>query len=205
VYFAPGTFIQKSFDLYDLIRLVPGANLRNLETNDIYFISKTFGIEAVKTYLLKEIRTVLGAEGMDVNYRHVSVLVDNMLVDGEIRGNKYSGLQIDDSVILKATFQEASSTFSKAAGKGLTDSLTDVSSQIMLGQLPSLGTAYSHLVDQIVEKEEPSPEYSAIDSPEYAPDSPEYEPSYDGIDYFPTSPITSQYDDDEILMPDMDI
>lgn len=203
IYFTPGTFIQKSFDMDDLIRIVPDANLINLETNDIYFIESNFGIEAVKTYLLKEIITVLGAEGMEVNYRHVSVLVDNMLVDGEIRGNKYSGLQLNDSVILKASFQEASSTFAKAAGKRLTDRLTDVSSQIMLGQIPSLGTAYSHLVDKVVERPVISPHDITLPrSPEYAPISPENKDEYDDIEYCPASPVI---EDDEILMPDMDI
>lgn len=203
VYFTPGTFIHKSFDMDDLIRIVPDANLRNLETNDIYFIESNFGIEAVKTYLLKEIRTVLGAEGMEVNYRHVSVLVDNMLVDGEIRGNKYTGLQLGDSVILKASFQEASSTFARAAGKRLTDRLTDVSSQIMLGQIPSLGTAYSHLVNKVVERPVITPlNITLPKSPEYAPISPEDNDEYDDIEYCPASPVI---DDDEILMPDMDI
>lgn len=172
VFFKHGTLLHKNLTLNDIFFAMPDVDLTKIIPNDIHFIAQNFGIEAARTYLVREIPHVLAQEGIYINYRHITLLVDNMTSDGFIRPNKFSGVK--DSIFLKATFEQATKTFANAAGLQKTDPLQNVSAQIILGKLTNLGSNQS----KIISKETP------VQLPTEYPTQPPESPTY-----FPASPI----------------
>lgn len=173
-----------------IFNICPDIDLTKLKANDYVFIQETFGIEAARRYLLNEMKDVLSREGISVSIRHLNLIVDNMTYTGEVQANRYSALDIKDSVILKSTFQQATTTFCTAASSTTCDYMKDVSSQIMMGKTPNMGVMYSHIVVPPREKEQQPEPMEDITSPEYAPPSPEYAPLSPGCspEYHPSSP-----------------
>lgn len=165
----------------------PDVDLLKLWSNDIYYIETTYGVAAAENFINQELTRVLGNEGINLNSRHVSLLAAKMTVGGSIKPNTFFGVDIEDSVILKATFQESTRTFAKAAAQCMTDELNDVSAQILMGALPKIGTALSNCykdVKPVVERVNFPP------SPEYAPLSPEYvDLPVTYPEYIPSSPL----------------
>lgn len=193
----------------------PSFCFDHVTTNDLSFLLTTLGIEAVRQYLFNELNRVLRAEGIELNTRHVGLIVDNMTFTGDIFANRYGSLQIEDAVLIKASFQQATTTFGNAASKQITDHLNDVSAQIMTGKIPMVGIGYAHLVSNVVEKQ---PE-STLEcfSPEYAPCSPlieykdsmetiddEYEQGQEYIPYDSGNEEEKQDDDNDIVEPDLE-
>lgn len=170
----------------------PDVNLLTLCSNDIYYIQATLGVAAAETFLTMELKKTLAAEGINLNERHLNLITANMTVTGGIKPNNFSGVDIDDSVILKATFQEGTTTFSNAAATGMVDKLSGVSSQILMGIKPKIGTSMVVAIDfpNVGPVKERNPDVY-IPSPEYAPMSPEYAPM--SPEYVVASPVSMEY------------
>lgn len=214
-------------NLMDIWDVCPELDLTKINTNSISFIQSNFGIEAVRTYLVREITRVLSDEGIHINQRHIMLIVDNMTYNGTPQANLYSAINLSENAILKATFQQHTETFATAAARGVQDSLVDVSSQVLIGKLAGVG-AHSGAskvviptypeVGPVVENTDvgphcPSPEYAplsppssprcvASSSPAYYPSSPIYEAGADSPEYYPGSPVAAS---PEYIMPDLTI
>lgn len=204
-----------------ILKACPNVDLLSLCSNDIYYIQATLGVAAAESFLTMELKKTLASEGINLNERHLNLITANMTVTGGIKPNKFGGVDIDDSVILKATFQEGTTTFSNAAATGMVDKLSGVSSQILMGIKPKIGTSTVSVfnipnVGPVKERDPdvymPSPEYAPMSpgyaSPEYAPASPEYEhlsPVYQPSSpaYRPASPEYSEWKmmENEVTVP----
>lgn len=161
---------MKQLELDQLISSLPDLDLARIIPNDIHFIYRTLGIEAVRSYLLREIPSVLSKEGIEIDIRHVMLLVDNMTYMGFIKPNKYSGIKMNESVILKATFEQATKTFAKAAALNMSDDLSNVSSQILVGKISNFGSNLFEDVGEIVEYEcDDAPEEEITFEPAFVP------------------------------------
>ena len=171
MYFSERTGPKSHDTLLDIVNVYPEVDFTKFYSNDYRFIADTLGIEATRAYLLDELSSVLRNEGIEVSQRHLNLIVEHMCVGGEVNANRYSSLELDESAILKSTFQQATTTFAEAASKNTTDYLKDASSQILLGKAPKIGISCCHLVEPVCEKEqikcvEPE-EIEVIDSPKY--------------------------------------
>lgn len=200
IYFKHGTENFKTLEMEDILFAFPDADLTKLIPNDIHYIYKTLGIEAVRNYLVKEIPKVLSQEGIELDHRHILLLVDNMTCEGFIKSNKYSGIKLKESVFLKATFEQATKTFSKAAASSQTEYLQNVSAQLVVGKTPTIGSnvitcmpVYKE-VSAVVERT-PSPQPpSETFSPEYAPMEEDKESviSDGDVEFIPASPLVEE-------------
>lgn len=137
----------------EIFEIYPEVDFTKFKSNDFHFVETTFGIEAARRYLLDEIVMVLQKEGIGISMRHLNLLVDNMCQSGTVNANRYSSVALEESIILKSTFQQATTTFAQAAINGVVDNMQDVSSQIMLGKTPKVGVSYAHLVCKPVEQQ----------------------------------------------------
>ena len=54
-------------------------DLDKLESNDVYAILITYGVEAARSAVIREVRGVFGAYGIKVDYRHLTVIADYMV------------------------------------------------------------------------------------------------------------------------------
>lgn len=55
------------------------ADLNSIYTNDVAAVLRTYGVEAARTVLIKEIQGVFGVYGIGVDRRHLSLIADYMV------------------------------------------------------------------------------------------------------------------------------
>ena len=112
-------------------------------TNDIDRTAKTLGIEAARSNLLQEIRTILSFYGIYVNIRHILILIDWMTNSGELVPLTRHGLRtVDASPLKRATFEEVVEVFNQAAANNENDKLEGVSECIVAGLPPNVGSNF---------------------------------------------------------------
>jgi hypothetical protein len=164
----------------------PNLDLTKVQTTDLEFLAHTLGIEAVRSYLAGEIIRVLRAEGIEVTRRHIDIVVDCMVNSGETQPIRYGSLDINEAVLLKASFQQASDTLGKAASARCIDCVMDVSAEMIMGVLPAVGAGAVRLIherNEVVDGTSFEPLIMAMEevevevyagSPVYVPASPAY-------------------------------
>jgi DNA-directed RNA polymerase II subunit RPB1 len=143
-----GDFNKK--DIYALDTI--GSNLLNVLSLDYIDAERTFtnniietlevlGIEAARKCLFNEILDVLSFDGGYVNHHHLSLLCDRMTCNEGMVSIFRHGINNDDiGPIAKASFEETSEMFLKAARHGELDEMRGVSANIMCGQPGYFGT-----------------------------------------------------------------
>lgn len=161
-YIRPVTPIERAANLY--YAETDGANLQALlsrddvdETrtlcNNVHEIYRVLGIEAARTFLIREFLAVIGNEGGNINPRHVTLLVDFMTNMGEPTPITFSGISRQPiGALEKASFERAMDTFQEAAGFGKSETIKSVSAAVVIGQRAKIGTGYMDiLVDEEME------------------------------------------------------
>lgn len=141
--------------------IVEGINHSKTITNHVPETFKVLGIEATRQALLNEMRVVLGAYGIYINYRHLSLLCDTMTVRGYIMPINRNGInRIDCGPLRKCSFEETLDMALEAALFSTVDQLTGISENVLLGQLCRLG---SGCFDLVMDKDK-------LKDPKYIPD-----------------------------------
>ncbi|MBI4143738.1 DNA-directed RNA polymerase subunit A'' [Candidatus Woesearchaeota archaeon] len=115
-------------------------------TNDIYEISKTFGIEAARQAIINEVMRVVEAQGLNIDIRHILLVADTMTVSGEVKGiTRYGVVSEKSSVLARASFETPLKHLINATLVGEIDSLNSVVENVMLNQLIPVGTGLPKL------------------------------------------------------------
>jgi len=129
------------------IRYINGIDITKTMTNNVYEMYLIFGIEIARNVLMHEIiNAILKAEGQ-INYHHISLIVDMMTVSGDIIPIDRNGLNKSDSGPLsRASFERTVDQLSIASIYGEVDEMKGVSAQIMTGQCINGGTGGCELV-----------------------------------------------------------
>jgi len=118
-----------------------GVDPKRSTTNDIHEIAKILGIEAARNALIREARSVLEEQGLDVDVRHVMLVADIMTNSGLVQQIGRHGISgKKSSVLARAAFELTIQHLVKAAIKGETDPLKGVIENIIVGQSMPLGT-----------------------------------------------------------------
>ncbi|CAF0756618.1 unnamed protein product [Adineta steineri] len=129
-----GTALKKVLAIKDV-------DSRRTISNDIVEIFDVLGIEAVRKAIQHEINHVISFNGAYVNSRHVALLCDIMTTKGHLMGITKSGINREDlGPIMRCSFKEIADVFIEAAEHAEQDLLKGISDNILLGQLPKIGT-----------------------------------------------------------------
>lgn len=129
------------------IRYINGIDLTKTSCNDIVQVYDMFGIEAARSLLLKELKTVFEGAGNSVNYQHISVLVDIMTNNGSLTSIDRHGLnRLETDPLSRASFEKTVDQFITAAVFGEVDHMNSVSSRIMTGSVIKGGTGLCEIV-----------------------------------------------------------
>ena len=129
--------------LSDLSKILPLQNIdySNINTNDIHAVARTYGIEAARGALIREIRQILSYYGIYVNVRHIALAVDWMTWIGELTPLTRHGIRkVDESPLKRCTFEEVVEVFTQAACSKEKDHLYGISECIITGTPPKIGT-----------------------------------------------------------------
>jgi DNA-directed RNA polymerase beta' subunit len=125
------------------IRGILGIDHEKTITNDMYSIYANFGIEAVRNKLINEISGLID----NVNYHHISLLIDVMTHSGSLISIDRHGINRQDTDPLsRASFEKTMEQFINAAAFNETDKLKSVSSRIIIGRMINGGTGYCQLM-----------------------------------------------------------
>ncbi|AYV80855.1 MAG: DNA-directed RNA polymerase subunit alpha [Harvfovirus sp.] len=132
-------------NLYD-IRYLNGIDFNKTICNDVVAMYETFGIEAARATLLREIIYAYERAGSGVNYHHVSVLIDLMTFNGYMTSVDRHGMNKSDvGPLSRASFEKTVDQLLNAAVFGEVDHMTGVSSRIMAGLVIKGGTGLCNI------------------------------------------------------------
>lgn len=99
------------------------------------------GIEAVRKSVEKEMNQVLQFYGLYVNYRHLALLCDVMTAKGHLMAITRHGINRQDTgALMRCSFEETVDVLMDAASHAELDPMRGVSENIIMGQLPRMGT-----------------------------------------------------------------
>eukprot|EP00111_Clytia_hemisphaerica_P003616 TCONS_00010312-protein len=116
-------------------------------SNDICEIFQVLGIEAVRKSVEKEMDNVISFDGSYVNYRHLSLLCDIMTAKGHLMAITRHGINRQEvGALMRCSFEETVDVLVEAAFHSEVDRLRGVSENIILGQLPPIGTGCFNLL-----------------------------------------------------------
>lgn len=121
-------------------------DLNRLETNNINEMMHHYGIEAARYCIVKEIRSVFDVYGIEVDYRHLSLVADFMTQNGTYKPFNRIGMSDSNSPFLKASYETSTAFLSDSCLKQDIDDNTTPSASIVLGQVPKIGTGVFDLL-----------------------------------------------------------
>lgn len=113
--------------------------------DDMHSIRAVLGIEATRMFLVEEFNRIMSFDGTYVNLRHIEILVDCMLLSGEITPVNRGGISRDVGPIAKAVFEETVNNGMIAAACAEPDKLNGLSACIMFGNPARLGTGIAKI------------------------------------------------------------
>ncbi|XP_059318209.1 DNA-directed RNA polymerase I subunit 1-like [Lycium ferocissimum] len=125
-------------------------DVNRIYTNNIRAILNTYGVEAARAAIIREVKTVFGIYGVEVDYRHLSLIADYMTHTGGYQPMSRHG-RISESLspFLKMSFETASKFIVEAASHGLTDYMETPSSRICLGLPVKMGTGCFDIMQKL--------------------------------------------------------
>ena len=138
-----GINLQESFH-------IDGVDPYRTVCNDPAEMLTTFGAEAARETLMREIRSVIQFDGGQVSYRHLALLVDVMTNRGGIMSITRHGInRTDAGPLMKCSFEETCDILFNAAADCETDHIRGVAENVMLGLVAPMGTGtFDVLLDE---------------------------------------------------------
>ncbi|KAF8073189.1 rpa1 [Scenedesmus sp. PABB004] len=103
--------------------------------NDVHAMLTTYGVEAARATILKEVQSVFGAYGIGVDPRHLGLIADFMTHTGGYRACNRLGIDCETSPLLKMSFETAAKFLMDAALTGDGDALTSPAARLVVGQV----------------------------------------------------------------------
>lgn len=119
-------------------------------SNDLYEVESVFGIEAAREQAIREVSKVLGAQGIEIDIRHILLVADTMTMSGHFRGiSRYGIVKDKPSVLARASFETPLRHLFNAAMTGELDPLNSVIENVMINQPVPVGTGLPGLITKV--------------------------------------------------------
>ncbi len=129
------------------IMKVPGVDFKRVRTNNVKEVEEVLGIEAARTLLIEEIKDTLEQQGLDVDIRHIMLVVDAMTRYGTVKQIGRHGIAGEKpSVLARAAFEVTVKNLVDAAARGELDTLPGVAENVIVGGYIPVGTTKVKLV-----------------------------------------------------------
>lgn len=129
-----GMNLKGIWQYYDII------DVDSIETNDIYAVLTTYGVEAARNAIKKEIASVFAVYGIEVDSRHLSLIADYMTFEGGYKPFNRLSMKTNTSPFQKMSFETTTNFLTAAALTHDTDDLSSPSAKIVLGKVVEGGT-----------------------------------------------------------------
>ena len=146
-----GSFVEKKeyvmstsgSNLFDILirNGVDSTRTYSIDPNEMYSV---FGIEAARYQIQYQMNQVLLKSSIELSPRHLDLLCDKMCQNGDIMSVSRHGIKKENiGPLAKASFEETTDQLLEASLFGSFDNIKGVSSNIMVGQIPTCGTGDS--------------------------------------------------------------
>ncbi|EDV23428.1 uncharacterized protein TRIADDRAFT_27970 [Trichoplax adhaerens] len=143
------TLTTDGVNLQDTWQFANIIDVNKLYTNEIHAMASTYGIEAAYRAIIKEIENVFRVYGIDVNYRHLSLIADYMTYEGSYRPLNRLGMASCSSPFQKMSFETTVHFLREATAHGEIDVLKSPSSRLVTGRVVNGGTGCFDLVQPL--------------------------------------------------------
>lgn len=114
--------------------------INKLWCNNIHSMINTYGIEAGRVVLIKEIQNVFGAYGITIDNRHLNLVTDYMTYWGKYVPFNRVGISSSASPLQKMSFEASMSFLKQASCYFHNDSIKSPSARIVVGKPVQNGT-----------------------------------------------------------------
>lgn len=115
-------------------------DVNNITANDIFGVLKTYGVEAARNTIVREINNVFKTYAISVNTRHLDLIADMMTREGSYLAFNRQGVDSGTSPFMKMSFETTCQFLTKAVMDAETDSLDNPSARIVVGKTSKTGT-----------------------------------------------------------------
>ncbi|KPA74477.1 RNA polymerase ii largest subunit (RPOIILS) [Leptomonas pyrrhocoris] len=143
-----GTALQRIFVGVVNHQGVNIVDFAKTSSNKIPEIATVLGIEAARRKLLFELREAYLAYGLNINYRHYTILVDTMCQRGYLMAVSRTGINRSETSgpLMRCSFEETVKVLMAAAAFGEKDPVRGVSANLVLGNQARIGTGLFDLM-----------------------------------------------------------
>jgi DNA-directed RNA polymerase beta' subunit len=135
----------------DELFYLEGIDSSRTISNDVFATYSIYGIEATRSILLKEINEIFSTQAsQEINYQHLSILVDIMTQNGGVTPlNRYGINKLETDPLSRASFEKTIEQLLQAAIYQEKDKVNSVSSRIITGRVIRGGTGMLDLLVDI--------------------------------------------------------
>jgi DNA-directed RNA polymerase I subunit RPA1 len=116
------------------------VDVDRIASNDIRAVLRTYGVEAARACIAREVAAVFNVYGISVDKRHLSLIGDYMTFQGDFRPMNRTGIADNPSPFQKMSFETSSNFLLDACVRGDVDYLRSPSARIVLGEAVRCGT-----------------------------------------------------------------
>lgn len=132
--------VTEGSNLRELLTM-PGIDTTRTTCNNMHRVFETFGIEAARTFIIREFINIISGTDSYVNPVHPRTIAEYMTSRGEPAGATYSGISRQRiGHLTLATVERAGKVFSQSAIASLDESTKNVSASVVLGTRMSVGS-----------------------------------------------------------------
>jgi DNA-directed RNA polymerase I subunit RPA1 len=125
------------------------VDMNRIDTNDVDAILRSYGIEAARGAIIRQIRGVFGVYGIDIDPRHLNLIADYMTATGTLRPFNRMGIESNASPFLKMSFETCTQFLTQSTLDGDCDTLKSPSARLVLGKVVENGTGSFDLLHPI--------------------------------------------------------
>lgn len=122
-------------------------------TNNVHELASVLGIEAARFALIKETKSTMKQQGLDIDDRHIMLVADTMTFGGEVKPvGRYGVAGMKQSVLTRAGFEETIKHLVKASVRQEEDTFNAIFDNVMVNQPVPAGTGMFDLIAKLGEE-----------------------------------------------------
>lgn len=138
---SPNVYLRTDgINMHEMFRRDRELDLNRLYSNDIHAIAQTYGIEAARRVIVKEVKDVFNVYGITIDPRHLLLIADYMTYNGTYEPLSRKGMESSASPLQQMSFESSLNFLKMATVNGKMDKLGSPSSCLMVGKPCKTGT-----------------------------------------------------------------
>lgn len=122
---------------------IPEIDYNNITSDNVAEIYEHFGLAAARICIINELHSIMS----DLHYSLFTIIADTMISTGRLTPITPNGpVYRKSSTLLKFSFEKAISVLSEAIKGNVTSGVHGVSSSLVIGQVPNVGSNYNKII-----------------------------------------------------------